>query len=245
LTLIWKATERQRWGWYTAGARMSKSQFRNERDAATAAVRDGEDPLRVIRGQRKAWATLYLKLYAGVAADFAPRTIGELKSTYPGVTKAGSADEWMRIVTDYVRRYSGEKIRGIEATTLGLVRNTLADGVGAGEGTDQLAARVRDAYDAFSTYRSERISRTEVVSASNLGSHAGAKSTGLDLTKSWLATRDQRTRDDHNDVDGQRRAMDEPFDVAGEQLQWPGDTSMGAGPGNVIQCRCVCTYEAR
>ena len=243
-TLRWKAFERQRTGWYATGTRMAANQFVAEKKEVVGTVRAGADPAKVIKAQRKAWGIMYLKLYLGIGADFAPRAIGELKSASPDVVKAAD-DVWMRIVSDYVRRYSGSKIRGIEDATLGLVRQALADGVEAGEGTDQLARRVAGTYDAFAGYRAERVARTEVVSASNLGSRAGALSTGLDLTHSWLATRDDRTRDIHASVDGQTQAMNDPYTVEGEELMFPGDTSKGASAGNVVNCRCTETFQAR
>jgi hypothetical protein len=33
--------------------------------------------------------------------------------------------------------------------------------------------------------------------------------------------------------------VNEPFTVGGEQLMYPGDDSLGASPGNVINCQCI------
>jgi uncharacterized protein with gpF-like domain len=66
--------------------------------------------------------------------------------------------------------------------------------------------------------------------------------------KQWLSTRDDRTRQppgsefDHAAADGQEVGLEEPFNVSGESLMFPGDTSMGASAGNTIQCRCTLTY---
>lgn len=43
---------------------------------------------------------------------------------------------------------------------------------------------------------------------------------------------------DHVEADGQQRRIDEPFIVSGQELQFPGDTRLGASAGNVIKCRC-------
>lgn len=107
-TLRWKAFERQRTGWYATGTRMAANQFVAEKKEVVGTVRAGADPAKVIKAQRKAWGIMYLKLYLGIGADFAPRAIGELKSASPDVVKAAD-DVWMRIVSDYVRRYSGAR----------------------------------------------------------------------------------------------------------------------------------------
>lgn len=219
---------------------MVKLEFDRELKQLRAAVEAGEDVAPVLKARRKDWQKLYVRLYLSVGADFADRTAGKFKSSGPSLTKA---DEWQRLVLEYLRRTSGEKIRGIEQTTLGLVRQALAEGVEAGEGTDQLSQRVADSYGMMKGYRSERISRTEVVCASERGSISSARSTGLDLTKDWLTTRDGREREWHGDVDGQTRGLDEAFDVNGEQLDHPGDTSLGASADNIVNCRCTTVFQ--
>lgn len=63
------------------------------------------------------------------------------------------------------------------------------------------------------------------------------------LSKVWVTVLDERTRISHVIADGQKRAVSDPFDVEGEKLMTPGDTSLGAGPGNVINCRCSVAYN--
>ncbi len=53
---------------------------------------------------------------------------------------------------------------------------------------------------------------------------------------------DSKTREDHAEADGQEVGMDEPFDVGGEQLMYPGDPAGSAG--NVINCRCTVIYTS-
>jgi hypothetical protein len=57
--------------------------------------------------------------------------------------------------------------------------------------------------------------------------------------KQWNATSGGRTRDDHANSNGQRRRLDDTFDVGGEQLMKPGDGSARQS----VNCRCVPTYE--
>jgi len=62
--------------------------------------------------------------------------------------------------------------------------------------------------------------------------------------KQWLTREDARVRRtppdefDHNAANGQQRRVEEPFIVSGQELQYPGDTRLGASAGNVIYCRC-------
>lgn len=60
--------------------------------------------------------------------------------------------------------------------------------------------------------------------------------------KVWYAELDDRTREDHIEVDGTRIPIDEMFDVGGEQLRYPHDYINGSAK-NLVNCRCTCRYE--
>lgn len=62
--------------------------------------------------------------------------------------------------------------------------------------------------------------------------------------KRWDSVGDSHTRPAHLAADGQEVPTNEPFIVDGERLMYPGDTSLGASAGNVINCRCIATYPA-
>lgn len=61
--------------------------------------------------------------------------------------------------------------------------------------------------------------------------------------KVWHTILDDRERPAHHDANKQRVPLNEPFVVGDELLDYPGDTSMGATLGNIINCRCTLTYE--
>ena len=60
----------------------------------------------------------------------------------------------------------------------------------------------------------------------------------------WNAVLDSRTRPAHVTADGQRRDFNagEVFNVGGEELRYPGDSSLGASAWNTINCRCLASY---
>jgi hypothetical protein len=146
-------------------------------------------------------------------------------------------------VVEFLLTEAAEKVKGINKTTRERLRAELALAVEAGEGIPKVADRISAVFSDAKGRRSEVIARTEVVGASNFGSWQGMKQGGA-AAKEWLSQRDGRTRGsdpedvyDHVSPDGQRRNLDEPFDVSGEQLMYPGDQN--GSPGNVIQCRCA------
>lgn len=77
-----------------------------------------------------------------------------------------------------------------------------------------------------------------------------ALSTGwATLYKVWSTMLDAKVRPAHAAAEGQGLdgsvSAERPFVVGGEQLLFPGDTSLGASLGNVINCRCSSRYFAR
>lgn len=85
-------------------------------------------------------------------------------------------------------------------------------------------------------YRAQLIARTEMIRASNAGSMGVYRQWAVRM-KEWLATMDERVRDSHAAANGQVVPMDEPFEVGGAALMYPGDPN---GPlGETVQCRCT------
>lgn len=63
------------------------------------------------------------------------------------------------------------------------------------------------------------------------------------LIKDWDTVGDEKVRQAHVFADGQRRNIKQPFNVGGQLLLFPGDTSLGATIDNVANCRCSAQYE--
>ena len=105
-------------------------------------------------------------------------------------------------------------------------------------------------------YRADVIARTETLHAINRA-EAMAIQQALDegkITKNmvrkwWDDTGDARTRHSHLEM-GKKYSkdkaipIDEPFIFPdGEKCMYPGDTSMGLGPKEIINCRCKVQYD--
>lgn len=249
--LYWKSFERQRAGWYVAVQKQVAKQFRAERklikqelqsaSSADSAVMRAD---MAIKEHAESWEKLLKATYLAVGEDFAQRVFSSIKSAYPTEVKAQGIDIWQNVVLDWLRKQGAKKVRAITETTRKQLRAELAAGVREGESIQELAKRVDKLYlEQIIPNRSVVIARTEVISASNLGSRAGAKETGLPLLHEWIATPDERTREAHAEADGQTVPLDEPFEVDGEQLMFPGDDSLGASAENLIQCRCTEAYQ--
>jgi hypothetical protein len=121
---------------------------------------------------------------------------------------------------------------------------SLAEGLNAGEDLADLKKRLSAVFAADGTQlgpgRAERIAMTEATRAFNAGTLAAAQAlTGPDrpLVKQWVTRRDARVREAHADTNGQLQLLDEPFDVAGTPMQYPGDPTAPAAL--TVNCRCI------
>lgn len=109
-----------------------------------------------------------------------------------------------------------------------------------GESIPNMAKRIRGVTER-NLADSVRIARTETTRVENSARYEVGKQgekLGFKMKREWVATIDERTREEHANADGQQVNMDEPFTVGGEQLMYPGDTSLGASGWNTINCRC-------
>lgn len=126
---------------------------------------------------------------------------------------------------------------------------SLREGIELGETQDELKQRMLAVFSDDGTQlgdsRAQRIAMTEATSAFNAGVLAAAQAlTGPDrpLVKQWVTRRDTKVRSQHSDADGQLQLLDDPFDVAGVPMQYPGDPT--APIGLIANCRCVTRVSA-
>lgn len=265
--LWWKTFDRQLFQIASMVAAISRARLRMEKDhilgliskAPTLDVAESRIAGFVLgAGNREAWENAYVQMYSFAALERARFVNRMLKFASFGMETKQTEEEdiWLTETRQYVASVSGEKIVGITDSTMKRVRRQVDAAIKEGESVLQLSKRIDRMYlDQIIPHRSEVIARTEALQAANFGSQAAAKTTGLRLNKEWISTRDGRTRgndpedrfdhfssSDKGGPDGQVRRLEEAYNVSGEKLLFPGDTSLGASAGNTIQCRCTEGY---
>lgn len=106
--------------------------------------------------------------------------------------------------------------------------------------------------DGYVKLRANTIARTEtlmsVAAAKHEAYHQALERAGRDtslVTRKWRAVGDSKTRHTHMVLNGQEvQGMDLPFQSpSGALMRFAGDTSLGAGPGEVASCRCDVSYS--
>lgn len=259
----WTKTEAARTPWYKSAGKQVAAQFTTEHTAvvsaikAAATIHDAQrKAAKAVKAQSDAWTTLITGIHQDVGAAFAKATYGELqdeakargivnyeqheqKAVAPDTVAL--VDDWLTRVVEMMLTTGAAKVKGITDTTRKRIQHEIAQGIANEETIDQIVTRIDTLYlDSIIPNRSETIARTETISASNQASMFGARATGLDLDKEWIATRDGRTRPDHADADGQRVPLDQPFVVGGVEMDAPGASGVAEED---INCRCTQGYH--
>ena len=118
------------------------------------------------------------------------------------------------------------------------INSQILQGIIQGESIPNISKRIMNVQE-MNKASAIRSARTIVTGAENKGrldSFKRAEADGIILEKEWIATSDSRTRDWHNELDGQTRPTDKPFENAIGKIMFPGDPS--ADGANVYNCRC-------
>lgn len=63
--------------------------------------------------------------------------------------------------------------------------------------------------------------------------------------KRWLTELDEKVRPTHQDMEGVTIPINEPFVVGLSYMMMPHDTTMGADPQEIVNCRCCLQYLSR
>ena len=186
---------------------------------------------------------VFIDLYKRVGVDFANWQYRQLNNK--------KADDWSRgwelSMEDYAVNEAGKRIVLITGSNKDRFVKELSkiekyateEGLGVEETTRLIEKDLINKVAGYQRYMSKRIAQTEILSASNKGQLVAADSFTIPTKKVWMCGGASET-ERHSlipGLDGQVRLKDEPFDVGGEALMYPGDPS--GSPENTINCYCI------
>ena len=116
------------------------------------------------------------------------------------------------------------------------ITDAITQGILQGEDIDDISKRLESVTDMDhrSAVRNARTAMTGAQNAGRVDAYEYAESLGIDMEQEWLATLDERTRDTHRMLDGERVKVGEKFSNG---LRYPGDPL--GDPEEVYNCRCT------
>ena len=132
----------------------------------------------------------------------------------------------------------GDKVTGdVTATMMQDLRDVLASQFyEEGLGPVAVADSIDSIFPATYANRAKTIARTETLIAQSTVQAATFTRNGVGR-KEWVAFLDEKTRDDHAEMNGVTVAMDEPFKLpGGTEIDFPGDP--GGDAEQICNCRC-------
>lgn len=129
------------------------------------------------------------------------------------------------------------------------IQSVMTQGILQGESIPKLATRLAREVGESNRKAAIRNARTMTTNAQNAGRYEAyrrADAMGIELSIEWQATLDDRTRHDHRLLHGQRRNIDEPFEVPvdGDIVKILYPAQLGGEESDIPQsmiwnCRCT------
>lgn len=182
------------------------------------------------------------KWYQGIYADAG---LPMAKSTALDLNKAKAAADdnlWLQALIEYANERAGANIVIVTGTLrdalINIVRDLMAEEVVLG--IEKLTKRIYDEYRDMAKWQVRRIAQTEGMIAMADGANVAARTLDIGFTKQWCISGLGNTRDTHELMDGVEVDQMEPFMLAGGNLMYPHDTSLGADASEIINCACAC-----
>jgi hypothetical protein len=205
-----------------------------------------ENTLRLVRGfTEQQRAATHASLVNGVRRGLNPREVARDFRQSIGLTEyqVGIVNNYRRSLESLDRDALSRQLRDarFDRTVAGAIER---DEPLSAEQIDRMVERYTD---RWVNYRAETIARTEALSAVHAGNqelYQQAIDDGTlnpdDLVREWIPTPDERTRDWHADMEGQKVGIDEPFvSGLGNEMDYPTDPDAPAE--DRVNCRCGVT----
>lgn len=116
--------------------------------------------------------------------------------------------------------------------------SAITQGILQGESIPNIVKRTESIYgrNRDAAVRAARTATTNVENAGRMNSFERAQALGIDMEIEWQATLDERTRESHRLLDGERIQLGEYFETENGPIRWPGDPL--ADPAETWNCRC-------
>lgn len=233
-------------------AKKIRSALNKQADIVVAAIKSGQtdntELVRLIR--RDSLLQVIGDLYVEVGMAFRKRAKKDIQRQVKA-EDVENIDELLAVdMAKYATVDNLSRIVSITETSriqmLGIITDIIEEsrrmGYGVEKTTQLMIDRIPGYWDKQTRWRARLIANTETLTASSYGVDKAYKESGYEYKKTWT-NGGRNIRDWH--VASKIAAVkgNELFIVDGEKMEYPGDSTHGAGAGNVCNCKCEARYN--
>lgn len=181
----------------------------------------------------------FVEKFSDEAADFLQVTIEDLcKSLMESIDTDVSFETLSTTSVTWVDEWSTELADIMKLNTHEAVESVLKEAIENGESIQEIELKMKD-LPQFDRKRARTTAITEVLTASSKAQWESYMQSPAVVGKKWKhsGSKKNNPRQTHVDLDGTEIAVDEKFDVNGNEADFPRDTSLPASER--VRCHCA------
>ena len=189
---------------------------------------------------------IYRELYSDIGMRFAKWYANNYQKYLTKNLDPTQLDIWQNSFASFGSAVGAQRVTLVSGTAknnlIRITQQLMSDPEFMTLGAVERGRILKNQFNTYSQYQSERLVRTEATAAANFATMESATTIfpKEQMQKEWIASFDDRTRSTHSEADGQIVMANDTFFVGGSQMMFPGDPSAPAA--EVINCRCSIAY---
>jgi uncharacterized protein with gpF-like domain len=189
---------------------------------------------------------IYRELYSDIGMRFAKWYANNYQKYLTKNLDPTQLDIWQNSFASFGSAVGAQRVTLVSGTAknnlIRITQQLMSDPEFMTLGAVERGRILKNQFNSYSQYQSERLVRTEATAAANFATMESATTIfpKEQMQKEWIASFDDRTRSTHSEADGQIVMANDTFFVGGSQMMFPGDPSAPAA--EVVNCRCSIAY---
>lgn len=189
---------------------------------------------------------IYRELYSDIGMRFAKWYANNYQKYLTKNLDPTQLDIWQNSFASFGSAVGAQRVTLVSGTAknnlIRITQQLMSDPEFMTLGAVERGRILKNQFNTYSQYQSERLVRTEATAAANFATMESATTIfpKEQMQKEWIASFDDRTRSTHSEADGQIVMANDTFFVGGSQMMFPGDPSAPAA--EVVNCRCSIAY---
>ena len=189
---------------------------------------------------------IYRELYSDIGMRFAKWYANNYQKYLTKNLDPTQLDIWQNSFASFGSAVGAQRVTLVSGTAknnlIRITQQLMSDPEFMTLGAVERGRILKNQFNSYSQYQSERLVRTEATAAANFATMESATTIfpKEQMQKEWIASFDDRTRSSHSEADGQIVMANDTFFVGGSQMMFPGDPSAPAA--EVVNCRCSIAY---